>query len=52
MALDGGRCLAMRVFPHFFEHTLTHALVPLVAALTYELTCLRRRVRTSDRSAT
>ncbi len=28
--------LAMLIFPHFFEHSFTYVVVPLVAALSYE----------------
>ena len=33
--------LAMLIFPHFFEHSFTYLVVPLVAALTYELIAKR-----------
>jgi hypothetical protein len=52
-AVDHGQTkdLVMLIFPHFFEHTLTYLVVPPIAALTYELLCLPRTVRTSDRRA-
>jgi hypothetical protein len=37
--------LAMLIFPHFFEHSFTYVLVPLVAAVTYEVASKRALTR-------
>lgn len=37
--------LAMLIFPHFFEHSITYVVVPLVAALTFELIARRAAAR-------